>query len=331
MLAVAALLDLLSDVIAGREIESSRAARSAADHSKGSDADPTKPSQTVGGCGCACASGSIDSRAEVAHNIVAYLFEEAKPGGIGRADMEAFVVLREQQRLSREAFDEFVDGAAALQRVRRVAARTALHRLVARAASPAARAILAAIPGAASGDGIGEQAAALARFLLRARQLLDLPRAVAQGDRCLVSLEDLSRRGLRDRDLTAWLRSPRGVDEATDQRCRLLFDDERNEALALLAGGAALLEALPARESRALAAYLGCWGEALLAAPAFDRSSTSPFTRAIRFRAWRYALSRRLSPQLRGAAGVARRGAAGARRTAEAPAESIGPVAGGSA
>ncbi len=267
----------------------------------------------------------------MAHNVVAYLFEEAQRGGIGRADLEAFVSLREAQRLPRGAFDEFIEGVAALERVQRVAERTALHRLVARAAAPAARAILAVFPRLASAGRVEEQAAALARFALRARQLLDLPRAFVEEDRCLISLEDLSRCGLRDRDLEAWLRTPQGVDAATAQRGRRLFDDERREALALLAGSAGLLEVLPPRESRALAAYLGCWGEALLEGPALDRPSPSPFTRSIRFRAWRCAIGRRVSPRLRAVAGAVRPRAAAAPDGSQAPVATIGRSGGGSA
>jgi len=293
MLAVALLLRLLDDIVAGRE-----APRDYAEDEPGESrvGEPTPASA------CACGSGSIESRAAVAHNVVGYLFEEAAPGLIGRPELEVFVIVREALRLPRKPFDRFIDGLVGMAGAKRMATRAVLSRLVEALATPLAE-IAAATLGHAPGDSTAAaRAAAAVRFIIRARQLLALRQAWQSDDRCLIALEDLASFGLRDRDFGSWLlggESP--ISPVNEARCARLIESQRTAAMADLIDGLGLIDSLPGAQARALAAYIGYWGEALLDAPVAGGApgqSSMPNWRAARFRAWRYAISGRVSPRI---------------------------------
>lgn len=289
LLAAAAVLRLLSDVVAGREVERDPAAE---------DNEPKPPAAL----GCGCGSGSLAQRTAVAHNIVSFLFEEAEAATTGRPELEAFVAVRQARPLPRAAFDAFVDGCSAGVEVRRVATRRTRENLVGAVAGPLAE-IMASIvlPNPVAGE-LCSMAAGATGAIMQARELLTLRRSLIAEDRCLVSLETLSRFSLRDSDLVRWIGSAETEpDSELDGRCTLLLAHLRRECLADLVDAAGLLELLPGGAGRAFAAVFGVWGAALCSEPLGRHEPPLALPdrlRAYRFRAWRHAIARRIDPRL---------------------------------
>ncbi len=298
LLAAAAVLRLLSDVVAGREVERDPAA----------GADEAQP-PTAGGCGCG--SGSLAQRTAVAHNIVSFLFEEAQAASIGRPELESFVAVRQACPLPRAAFDAFIDGCSAAAEVRRVATRRARENLASAIAGPLGEIVTSIALAAPVDDEFGAESAEVVSAIMRTRELLTLRHQLVQEDRCLVPLETLSRFSLRDSDLARWVSgSAVDVGSELDRRCTSLLGHLRRDCLAGLVAAAALLERLPGGPARAVAAVAGVWGAALCSeplGPGESQHALSDRLRAYRFRAWRHAIARRLDPRL---AAMSREGSA---------------------
>ncbi|GEM_PF-6248360 len=242
-------------------------------------------------------------RTMVAHNVVAFLFDEAKPGAVGRPDLEAFLAVQRGTELPRGAFDAYVDGCSAALAVRRLATERALDRIVDSIAVPLAE-ILRSVAFAADPDAVvRDESVQAVRFVTLARELLCVRDSFVNGDRCFVPLEVLSRFGLRDSDFESWL-SGKGEGAAdADLRgsCQRLMDHYTSRCLSHLADAARLIESLPGASARAFAAFAGLWGDAVLIEPKGRNEparSLAERLKAHRFRAWRYAISQRFDPRI---------------------------------
>ncbi len=288
-----AILRLLSDIVAGREVEK----QLESEHSH----DPE--SEAVDSGGCACGSGSLEMRTTVAHNVVSFLFDEATPGAVGRPDLEAFLAVRRGGDLPRAAFDDYIDGCSTALAVRRLANERGLDRMVDAIALPLAEILCSAALEAEPDAAIREKSVQAIRFFTLAWELLVVRDSFVNGDRCFVPLEVLSKSGLRDTQFESWLsgKGEAATDPDVHQSCQTLMEHYKSRCLAHLAGAAHLVESLPSGPARAFAAFAGVWGDAVLVEPMGrdepDRSLTDRL-KAHRFRAWRYAISQRFDPRL---------------------------------
>jgi hypothetical protein len=80
-----------------------------------------------------------------------------------------------------------------------------------------------------------------------------------------------------------------------------LLDEYRARCLAHLAGSAPLIDTIPTAAARAFAGYAGVWADAVLAEPLGNREPELNLAQRLkshRFRAWRYAIGRRLDPRV---------------------------------
>jgi len=291
VLAVAAVLRLLCDIVAGREVESEREERV-------SDDGRAHESSDSGGCGCG--SGSLEARTAVAHHVVEFLFEQATSGAVGRPEMEAFVAVRRLMDLPRAAFDALVEGLSSAHTQRRVATPRTLRRLVDGVARPMADILMRALLDREPDAALRSQATDAIAFVWLAHRLLTAREACVEEETCLIPLADLSMFGLRDADLVAWWRD-KTAENVVDDRCARLMEHARAQALAPLAAAIHLIDVLPGAQARAVTAYLGLWAQALLSEP-IGRREPRPHMdirlKSHRFRAWRFAISRRFDPRV---------------------------------
>lgn len=213
--------------------------------------------------------------------------------------MEVFIAVRHQTNLPRAAFDAFVDGLSRARFQRRVATPRALRHMLDGLAGPIADILLVALLDGEPDATLRSRAIDAAAFVFRARGLLTAREACMEDDQCLIPLADLASFGLRDADLAAWLR---GEDASSqrEERCTKLLEHAKTQALVPLAAAVHLIDALPGAPARALAAYLGVWAEALLREPIgrHEARSMNDRLKTYRFRAWRFAISRRFDPRV---------------------------------
>lgn len=310
LLALGAFVLLIADVVAARDLDAGEDAPpgEGAEDDPATDVDAPRAGadDAHGAASCACGAASLHGRVQIAHNIIAFVFEEQAAREAGRAEIEAFAAVREARGLARAPFDELVQAWAALAEVQRIATRAALDRLNARVGAALAQLVLDLFADLPIPPEARRRGGRIAAFTLRARQLLTLREAWRERGCCLIPLEDLAACGLRDLDLESWLtsdaadrhRSPADL----ERRCAQLIRSQADAALAHLAAGAGSLESLGPKHARALAAFAGCWGEMLLdhLDPARVHVAPPPHPpRGVRFRAWRHAIGRRFSPRLR--------------------------------
>lgn len=296
LLAVAGVLRLLTDILQGRDVTREPAG------SESGESDGLAETRHAGG-GCACGSDSLAMRTTVARNVVAFLFDDEGAASTGRVEIEAFAAMRSTTRLSRNAFEAFVDGCSALAAPRRIAAERSLERLL----DPVARSLCDVLVDVLFDT---QTAAALMhglertiRFCLRAHALLTLRDGLVRADRHLIPLESLGADAIRDSFFVGWVRGrgAAGREADLEAECVAILENERSRCLAELKEMPALLSQLPAPVSRALAAFAGIWGEALLHEPLGAFESELGLTARLkryRFRAWRHAIGRRLDSRL---------------------------------
>ncbi len=309
LLAAGAFVQMLADIVAGWDPDSGG---SAPPGERGPEESANSGEETDGGAApshgstsCACGAASLHGRVQVAHNVIAFVFEEQAACKVGRVEIESFAAVRAVRDVAREPFDELVDAWAALAAVKRFATRAAIDRLNARAGEASAQLVLDLLTETTPAAEVLRQGTMIAAFILRARQLLALRQAWSREQRCLISLEDLAACGLRDIDLGQWLTSDAADGHSfppdLEKRCLRLMRSQTDAALAHLAAGAGLIESPDPKHGRALAAFAGCWGEMLLDymhPPHVQAEHPADPPRAVRFRAWRHAIGRRLSPRL---------------------------------
>lgn len=236
----------------------------------------------------------------MAHNVVEFLFEQATTGAVGRPEMEVFIAVRHQMNLPRAAFDAYIDGLSSAQMQRRMATPRALRRVVGGIARPIADILLGTLLEGEPDAALRLRAIDAAAFVWLARRLLTMREACVEDDACCIPLADLSSFGLRDTDLVAWLREETAA-SLLEERCTRLMEHARAQALAPLGAAVQLIDALPSAQARSVAAYLGLWAQALLSDSIGRREPRQPMNdrlKSYRFRAWRFAISRRFDPRV---------------------------------
>ncbi len=131
LLAITGFVCLLSDILKPEQQQESRI------DSEPENAAPVSKS----GCGCGEGDSSLKTQLQVARNIVEFVFQEAEPGQVGRAEIEAFLLVLQNQppeSLSQhlENWLAFVDGVKAIRTAPRIASSASLFQHIDRCTGP---------------------------------------------------------------------------------------------------------------------------------------------------------------------------------------------------
>lgn len=257
---------------------------------------------------CACGSGSIEMRAQVACNVVDFLYDEAKPGvPSGRIEMDAFVAAQHAFPMPRDWIKSAIHARAQVLSAVRLPTTTVHDEMTAAWTTPVADLVgIITMPRRFEHEPIRESMHALAIGLAQWQELKHAATR-AQHNRLTLPLDELAQHSLRDRDALRWLlNDPGDLPSPTLDAPMLRIAANRMWHIAsLLAHAHLLLEDLPTAQRRALLMYILPDVIALCEWANLDddqlaahwRRPTGP-TRRQRWLAWQYVLRAQLDPRL---------------------------------